>query len=65
MKTFEEVWIYPPLSLTRVGSAGIPVDNFHWDRTKLSPRGTGKTTLIPAGTLDLDADGTIASRMPN
>lgn len=64
MNAIEEVWIYPPLSFARVGSAGAPVDNFHWGPNDVSPRGTGKTTLVPAETLDLDAEGKITSRMP-
>jgi hypothetical protein len=64
MNTLQETWIYPPLSFARVGSAGIPVDNFHWGPNDVSPRGTGKTTLVPAETLDIDATGTVTSRMP-
>jgi len=64
MNAIEELWIYPPLCFARVGGAPDPLDSFSWGPNAVSPRGSGKTTLVPAETLDIDASGMVSSRMP-
>lgn len=61
----ERLWFYPPLAFARLGSAPTPVDCYHWGPSDESPRGTGKTTIVPAPTLDLAEDGTITRRHPD
>ncbi|MBY5376644.1 hypothetical protein [Rhizobium leguminosarum] len=53
----EELWIYPPLASARMGSSPTPCGNFTWGPSDTSPGGTGKTTLVPLESLELDADG--------
>jgi hypothetical protein len=58
------IWFYPPLAFARVGSGTTPLEAFHWGPNDNSPRGTGKTTIIAAETLDIDDNGFVSSRMP-
>ncbi|MBT2412045.1 hypothetical protein J7I94_15955 [Streptomyces sp. ISL-12] len=60
----DRIWLHPPLAIARLGPSPVPCDNYHWGPSDLSPRGTGKTTVVPAVTLDLAADGTLSERMP-
>lgn len=60
----EKVWLCPPLAFGRLGPSATPCDNFGWGPNDLSPRGSGKTTVHPAETLDLDASGGLTSRTP-
>ena len=60
----EELWLYPPLAFARVGMSDDPMDNFAWGPNDVRPRGTGKTTVVPAETLHVAADGTITSEVP-
>jgi len=61
----ERLWLYPPLAFARVGPSPNPCDNYHWGPSDLSPRGTGKTTVVPAETLDVAEDGTVTTRLPD
>ncbi|MGR4878472.1 hypothetical protein ACIPUC_03420 [Streptomyces sp. LARHCF249] len=60
----DQLWIQPPLAFARLGPSPKPCDNYRWGKSDLSPRGTGKTTVVPQPTLDLAADGTLTERMP-
>jgi hypothetical protein len=60
----DRLWFHPPLAIARLGRSPVPCDNYHWGQSDLSPRGSGKTTVVPAATLDLAADGTLTERMP-
>lgn len=60
----EAIWIYPPLAFARLGSSPQPLDCFHWGPNDVRPRGTGKTTILPAETLYMQEDGTIESSTP-
>lgn len=62
--TLNEVWLVPPLGIARVGTSPTPCPNFHWGPNDVTPRGTGKTTVVPAETLDVAADGTVTSHVP-
>src|SRR5919202_244014 len=64
MNKIHRIWFYPPLAFARVGSAEQPLDNFLWGPNDNAPRGTGKTTIIPAETLRIDSTGMITSYMP-
>jgi hypothetical protein len=59
-----EVWLYPPLGIARLGRSAMPCENFAWGPNDVRPRGTGKTTLVPAPTLDVAADGHVTERLP-
>lgn len=56
--------ITPPLAIARLGSSDTPLECFHWGPNDDRPRGTGKTTISPAETLRILADGTIKSFTP-
>ena len=58
------LWFYPPLAFARVGPSDIPCDGFQWGPNDLRPRGTGKTTIQPAETLHVSADGAVTSNQP-
>ena len=60
----EKLWLYPPLAIARVGKSTTPCDNFHWGENDLRPRGTGKTTIEPAQTLQVGEDGSVSAIMP-
>jgi hypothetical protein len=60
----QKLWLYPPLAFGRLGPSETPCDSFYWGSNDLRPRGTGKTTIQPAETLHVSADGTVTSSMP-
>ncbi|GKQ40452.1 hypothetical protein [Streptomyces sp. A012304] len=60
----ERLWLHPPLAFARVGPSPVPCDNYRWGPSDLTPRGTGKTTVVPDVTLDLAEDGTLSERVP-
>ncbi|HUG38689.1 MAG TPA: hypothetical protein VML54_17150 [Candidatus Limnocylindrales bacterium] len=57
--------IYPPLAFARLGNSRMPLDGFFWGPNDVTPRGTGKTTILPAETLVMHDDGTLSSRVPD
>ena len=59
-----EVWLLPPLGIARVGPSSTPCPNFQWGPNDVSPRGTGRTTILPAETLHVAEDGTVTSEVP-
>ncbi len=61
----DRLWLQPPLAIARLGPSPVPCDNYRWGPSDLSPRGSGKTTVEPAPTLDLAADGTLTERTPD
>jgi hypothetical protein len=60
----QKLWLYPPLAFARLGRSETPCDSFYWGQNDLRPRGTGKTTIQLAETLDVAPDGSVTSRMP-
>ncbi len=56
--------IYPPLAFGRLGNSDTPLDCFYWGPNDDTPRGTGKTTILPGETLEIAADGTVSSYVP-
>lgn len=60
----EKLWLYPPLAIARLGTSTTPCDNFTWSADDVRPRGTGKTTIKPAQTLNVAADGTVIASVP-
>jgi len=60
----QKLVLYPPLAISRVGPSPTPCDNFNWGPNDLTPRGTGKTTIVPVDTLRVSDDGTVSSFLP-
>ncbi len=60
----DQLWLYPPLAYGRLGPSPTPCDNYVWGPNDLSPRGTGRTIVQPAETLDVAEDGTVTTRLP-
>lgn len=56
--------ISPPLAIARLGSSDVPLECFHWGPNDDRPRGTGKTTIVPAETLRMGPDGSVTSYTP-
>lgn len=56
--------LYPPLAFARVGPSPTPCESYEWGENDLSPRGTGKTTAVPAETLSVADDGTVTAAVP-
>ena len=59
-----KLWIYPPLAIARLGNSDTPLETFFWGPNDDTPAGTGKTTILPAETLTIAADGTVSSFVP-
>lgn len=59
-----DLWLYPPLAFARVGMSDVPADNYAWGPNDVRPRGTGKTTAVPAETLRVADDGTVTAELP-
>jgi len=53
----EKLWFYPPLAFARLGESSNPVEAFHWGPNDARPDGTGKTTVVPAKTIEVDEGG--------
>jgi hypothetical protein len=60
----QKLLLYPPLGFARVGPSETPCDSFYCGPNDLRPRGTGKTTILPAETLHISADGTVSLSLP-
>ncbi|MCK9879026.1 hypothetical protein MXD59_25260 [Frankia sp. Ag45/Mut15] len=60
----DRLWLYPPLAYGRLGPSPTPCDNYRWGPNDLSSRGTGRTTVQPAETLEVAEDGTVTVRRP-
>ncbi|MFE1290263.1 hypothetical protein [Streptomyces sp. NPDC058751] len=60
----EEIWLYPPLAFARMGPSPEPCENYRYAESDLSPRGTGKTVVLPEPSLHVAADGTLTERQP-
>jgi hypothetical protein len=56
--------LYPPLAFARLGNSSHPLDAFNWGPSDNSPRGTARTTIEPAPTLRMRADGTLEEFTP-
>ncbi|MFD3758073.1 hypothetical protein [Streptomyces sp. NPDC058622] len=62
----EKIWLHPPLAFARLGPSPTPCGNYHYGgQSDLSPRGTGKTIVVPAPTLEVADDGTLTERQPD
>jgi hypothetical protein len=60
----ESIEILPPLAYGRIGPSRTPCDSYTWGPNDLHPRGTGKTTVSPAETLTVAADGSVTGGVP-
>jgi|GEM_PF-1485868 len=55
-----DLWLLPPLAFARVGASDEPSDAFDWGPNDLTPHGTGRTTVRPAPTLQVGANGEVS-----
>ena len=60
----EQLWLYPPMAFARLGGSDEPLECFYWGEDDNSPRGTGKTTIVPGLTLSVDEHGMVSSYIP-
>jgi hypothetical protein len=60
----ETLWLYPPLAFARLGPSDTPADNYSWGPNDVTARGSGKTTVVPAPTLSVAADGSLTCTTP-
>ncbi|MGK5693479.1 hypothetical protein ACSNOJ_11380 [Streptomyces sp. URMC 128] len=60
----EKMWLYPPLAFARLGPSPEPCENYRYGPNDLTPRGTGKTVVLPAPSLVVADDGTVTERAP-
>lgn len=60
----EVLRLLPPLAFARVGPSEVPCEAFLWGPNDLRPRGTGMTTLVPAETFSVAADGSVTASRP-
>lgn len=60
----KKIWLTPPFAIARVGRSQTPCASFFWGENDLSPRGTGKTTILPAETLTVSETGEITGEIP-
>src|SRR3979411_2000500 len=52
-----QIWLTQPLAFARVRASPTPSDAFMWNGNDLTPDGSGQTTLAPAETINLAAEG--------
>ena len=64
MGMIRKIWLQQPMAFARVGISPNPLAAFRWTDPDLRPRGTGRTTIAPAPTFALDADGAMR-RIPD
>lgn len=60
----EKIWLYPPLAFARLGPSPEPCENYRYGESDLSPRGTGKTVVLPEPSLHVAEDGTLTETWP-
>ncbi|MBV8823952.1 MAG: hypothetical protein JO220_03025 [Hyphomicrobiales bacterium] len=63
--TINCLFFYPPLAFARLGGSDHPLECFYWGEDDNSPRGTGKTTILPGRTLVVGEDGSLSDYLPN
>jgi hypothetical protein len=63
--TIDCLFFYPPLAFARLGGSDRPLECFYWGDDDNSPRGTGKTTIVPGRTLLVGEDGGLSDYLPN
>lgn len=61
----KKIWINPPIAFARVGASTTPCSAFSWSDAEISPEMPAMTTLQVEETLEIAADGTITSSIPN
>lgn len=60
----EKIWLYPPLAFARLGPSPEPCENYRYGDSDLSPRGTGKTVVLPEPSLHVAENGTLTETQP-
>jgi hypothetical protein len=63
--TIDYLFFYPPLAFGRLGGSNRPLECFYWGEDDNTPRGTGKTTVVPGRTLVVEQDGSLSESLPN
>lgn len=54
-----KIWLQQPIAFARAGPSPTPLAAFRWTNPDLRPRGTGRTTIVPSPTFEVDADGSL------
>jgi len=62
--TIKKIWLTPPMAFARIGSSDTPMDAYYWSENNPNPKGSNKTTIVPAPTLTIDADGNLGECLP-
>jgi len=60
----QEIWLLQPLAIARAGESPEPMDAFDWGPNDLTPAGSARTTILPAETLVVGADGGVCLKPP-
>jgi hypothetical protein len=63
--TITKIWLTPPMSFARIGSSEKPLDAYFWGEKDTDPKGSNKTTIVPAPTLRINAHGKISEFTPS
>ena len=59
-----EMFFLPPIAVARVGGSDNPLEAFEWD-SDVSTHGAHQTVIKPTVTLDVAADGSVRTYIPN
>jgi hypothetical protein len=59
-----EMFFLPPIAVARVGGSDNPMEAFEWD-SDVSTHGAHQTVIKPTVTLDVAADGSVRTYIPN
>jgi hypothetical protein len=59
-----EVFFYPPMAIARLGGSNNPLESFTWQEDP-TLRGAAKTTISPAISLEIQADGSARPYLPS
>ncbi len=59
------IWLQQPIAFARVGGSQTPLSAFRWTQPDLRPRGTGRTTIAPAPTFEVDPTSGTLSLVPD
>jgi hypothetical protein len=60
-----KIWLQQPIAFARAGLSATPLDAFRWTEPDLRPRGSGRTTIAPGTTFEVDpGSGVLHEKKP-